>query len=53
MTGVAVGSGLLLALSLKEDKFDAKLALIKASRYFKGRILPSTWTKYNENINIK
>jgi hypothetical protein len=29
VAGVAVGSGLLLAFTLKEDKFDAKLPLIK------------------------
>ncbi len=29
MAGVVVGSGLLLAFTLKEDKFDAKLPLTK------------------------
>ncbi len=51
MAGVAVGSGLLLAFTLKEDKFDAKLPLIKRPPdTSKQEYFPQLELKYNETL---
>ncbi len=51
VAGVAVGSGLLLAFTLKEDKFDAKFPLIKRSPdTSKQEYYPQLELKYNESL---
>jgi hypothetical protein len=53
VAGVAVGSGLLLAFTLKEDKFDAKLPLIKRPPdTSKQEYYPQLELKYNESLII-
>jgi hypothetical protein len=51
VAGVAVGSGLLLAFTLKEDKFDAKLPLIKRPPdTSKQEYYPQLELKYNKTL---
>jgi len=53
VAGVAVGSGLLLAFTLKEDKFDAKLPLIKRPPdTSKQEYYPQLELKYDNTLII-
>ncbi len=54
MAGVAVGSGLLLAFTLKEDKFDAKLPLMKRPpNTSKQEYYPQLELKHNDTLISK
>ena len=51
VAGVAVGSGLLLAFTLKEDKFDEKLPLKKRPPVITNQeYYPQLELKYNETL---